>query len=48
MINSNYLMDHMLYQIIKKHNVLLNNNLSAKIYINKTDNRIVFKIKTGS
>ena len=53
MKNLNYLMDHILYQIFK---VILNNlkkhekvtdNPSIRIYINKIENRITFKIKTG-
>ena len=53
----NYLMDHILYQtfknifeyILKKHreDINDNNNPSLKICINKIENRITFKIKTG-
>ena len=52
MINLNYLMDHILCQIHetilsivkKKHNGT--DNPSIRIYLNKTENRITFKIKT--
>ena len=52
MINLNYLMGHILYQIfktilstfLKKYN---KNNSPIKIYVNKKENRITFKIKTG-
>ena len=54
MMNLNYLMDHMPYQIFKiilsifkkKHNEKID-NLSFRIYVNKIENRIIFKIKTG-
>ena len=54
MINLNYLMDHILCQILetilsivkKKHNGKTDNP-SIRIYVNKTENRITFKIKTG-
>ena len=53
MINLNYQMGHILYQIIKiilsifkKPNEKID-NLSIRIYINKTENRITFKIKIG-
>ena len=53
MKNLSYLMDHILYQIFK---IILNislekqkktGNPSMKIWINKIENRIKFKIKTG-
>ena len=54
MINLNYQMDHILYQIF---NIILSifsktnneniNNPSIKICVNKTENRITFKIKAG-
>ena len=53
MKNLSYLMDHILYQIFK---IILNislekqkktDNPSMKIWINKIENRIKFKIKTG-
>ena len=52
MINLNYLMGHILYQIfktilstfLKKYN---ENNSPIKIYANKIENIITFKIKTG-
>ena len=52
MINFNYLMGHILYQIfktilstfLKKYN---EDNSPIKIYVNKIENRITFKIKTG-
>ena len=52
MINLNYLMGHILYQIfktilstfLKKYN---EDNSPIKIYVNKIENRITFKIKTG-
>ena len=54
MINLNYLLDHILYQIFKiiLINILKNNgeiidNPSVRIYVNKIENRIIFKIKTG-
>ena len=49
----NYLIHHILYQIFK---IILNiskkhgektDNLSIRIYINKTESRITFKTKTG-
>ena len=53
MINLNYQMDHILYQIfkiifsiLKKSNENIDNP-SIKTYVNKTENRITFKIKTG-
>ena len=54
MINLNYLMDHILYQIFKIISSILKkkhkeniHNPSMRIYVNKTENRITFKIKTG-
>ena len=54
MINLNYLMDHILYQIFKiiLSNILKNHgeiidNSSVRIYVNKIENRIIFKIKAG-
>ena len=54
MINLNYLLDHILYQIFKiiLINILKNNgeiidNPSVRIYVNKIENRIIFKIKAG-
>ena len=52
--NLNYQMGHILYQIFKtilsifkkKHNEKIDNS-SIKIYVNKTENRVTFKIKTG-
>ena len=51
MTNLNYLMDHILYEILKifilkKHGENIDNP-SVKIYINKTENRITFRIKNG-
>ena len=41
----NYLMDHILYEILK---IILNmEKRLIKIYVNKIENRITFKIKTG-
>ena len=51
MMNLNYQMNHILYQIFKiilsivKYNEDIANP-SRKIYINKIENRITFKIKT--
>ena len=53
-INLNYQMDHILYQIFqtilnifkKKHGEKINNP-SIRKYVNKIENRITFKIKTG-
>ena len=52
-MNLNYLMDHVLYQIFKiivrifkKKNENID-DFSIKIYVNKIDNRVTFKIKTG-
>ena len=53
MKNLNYLMDHILYQILKIIlNICLKSmaktvNPSIKIYINKIENKVTFKIKTG-
>ena len=54
MKNLNYLMDHILYQIFKIFlNIYLKKygektvNPSIRIYINKIENRITFKIKAG-
>ena len=53
MVNFNYQMDHILYQIFrtilsnfKKHNENIDNS-SVKTYVDKMENRITFKIKTG-
>ena len=53
MINLNYQMDHILYpifkiilSILKKQNESIDNP-SERIYVNKMENRIIFKIKTG-
>ena len=53
MKNLNYLMGHILSNIqdyfeyiLKKHEVKTD-NLSIRIYVNKVDNRITFKITTG-
>ena len=52
MKNLNYLMGHILYQIFKiilniffKKNETFTDNPSIRIYINKIENRITFKIK---
>ena len=50
----NYMMDDILYQIfkivlnisLKKHETVTDNP-SIRIYVNKIENRIIFKIKTG-
>ena len=49
----NYLMNHVLYQIfkitlsiLKKHDTLTNNP-PIQIYVNKIENKITFRIKTG-
>ena len=56
MNNSDYLMDHILYQILKfilnislkKHGEKINdNNVSIEAYVNKIKNRISFEVKTG-
>ena len=48
MKNLNYQMDHSLYfeYIIKKHKVLTDYR-PIRIYVNKIENKILFKIKTG-
>ena len=54
MINLNYVIDHILYQIFKtilsilkkNHNKKINNPL-IRIYLNEIEYRITFKIKTG-
>ena len=53
MINLNYQMDHILYQIFKinlsifkKHGENIDNT-SIRIYVNEVENRTTFKIKTG-
>ena len=46
----NYLMDHILYQIFKitlNISLKMTGNSSIRIYINKIENRITFKIKIG-
>ena len=52
----NYVMDHMLYQICKitlntssknKKHETVTDNPSIRIFGNKIENRITFKIKTG-
>ena len=53
MMNSNYQMDHIQYQIfktilsisLKKHSENVDNP-SSKIYVNKIENRVTFKIKS--
>ena len=53
MITLNYLIDCILYLIFKiilsifKKNAEKINNPSTRIYVNKMENRTVFKIKTG-
>ena len=42
-MNLNYLMDHIQYQIFKKHR----ENVSIEIYVNKIENRVTFKIENG-
>ena len=49
-MNLNYLMNHILYQIlnyINKKYETGSNNPPTKIYVNKIENRITFRIKTG-
>ena len=54
MINFNYHVDHVMYEVFKiilsifkkKHNEKID-NLSIRIDINKIENRITFKTKTG-
>ena len=50
----NYFMDHILHQIFKvilnislRKHVEKTDNPLIRIYVNKTENRITFKIKTG-
>ena len=52
--NLNYLMDHILYQKFKiilnissKKHEKITDNPSIKIYINKIENRVTFRIKPG-
>ena len=45
-MNLNYQLDHIQYQIFKKHSENIDDP-SIKIYVNKIENRITFKIKTG-
>ena len=53
MITLNYLIDCILYLIFKiilsifKKNAEKINNPSTRIYVNKMENRTIFKIKTG-
>ena len=54
MINLDYLINHLLYQIIRYYfDYILKklgekiDNPSIRIYVNKIENRITFKIKTG-
>ena len=52
MINFKYLMDHILYKIFKIISSILKkkkniDNPSIRIYVNKIESRITFKIKTG-
>ena len=57
MTSLNYLMDHIFYQIFKNILTILAKNMrqlkhktdnpSVRIYVNKLENRITFKIKTG-
>ena len=54
MKSMNYLMDHILLQIFKtilsisrKKHEAVTDNLSEILYVNKIENRITFKIKTG-
>ena len=39
-------MGHILYQILRKY-VIFTNNLPVRIYVNKIENIIALKIKTG-
>ena len=41
MINLNYMINHIMYQI------LVTDNPPVRIYVNKIENRIIFKTKTG-
>ena len=53
MISLSYQMDHILYQIFKTISSIFQNHVeniddpSIRIYVNKTENRITFKVKTG-
>ena len=54
MKNLNYLMDHILYQKFKiilnipsKNHEKITDNPSIRIYINKIENKVTFKIKPG-
>ena len=51
MKNLSYLMDHIQYQVFKIIlNIFYNNgvdNPPIKIYVNRTENRIMFKTKSG-
>ena len=48
MVNLNYLLDHILCQhIIKKHEPVTGNP-PIRIFVNKIENGITFKIKTGN
>ena len=54
MKNLNYLIDHILYQKFKiilnissKKHEKITDNPSIKIYINKIENRVTFRIKPG-
>ena len=44
MINLTYLMDHILYH--QKHETVTDNS-PIKLYVNKTENRVTCKTKTG-
>ena len=46
MINLKYMIGHILYQILIKH-AMFSNNLPVRIYVNKIENIITLKIKTG-
>ena len=45
MINLNYLMDQIMYQLFKIREKI--NNPLINIYVNKVENRVTFKVKTG-
>ena len=54
MINLNYLMDYIIHQIFKimlsilsKKHETLTNQTPIRIYVNKIENRIAFKTKSG-
>ena len=47
MINLNILMDHILYQIFKIILSISSKNPPIRIYVNKIETRITFKIKPG-